>query len=581
MNKKEDQKSKIKVNEIDDNSVNNYSYNHESQVKTKTEVSEFNQKEVEKNDSDSPEFIKTESQVEMVDVEEIDDHTKNDSNTEPIKNDKNEDGEVIKLNNNEKISLSSFKLTNLPNKHIKNKKYNRFLVGLSSLITAILIVFLPNLIMRLFNFNKIMPKTTVSAIQVGGRTNQQFKDEIQKSYNSKKIKFTYKNQIEEVSYKDIGLEYDYNATFNKAISAHRNNVADLIFFWRNVDIEPQYSIDKTKLNNVLNLKYNKTDPPKNAELFFSEDQDKFIINPEQSGTGINVDKAYKNISSISRINDKPTIELVESEIKPDIVTSDLERLNSNANEYLNNPITINWLGLTETITNSQKKDWIKLKNDENKYLSELIINPDEPKNYITNLINNIKKDQATKEVISAEGFQVVIAEGSDGREVINPERYIAQFTDAFSSKQPLTLNIEVKTIPRQVKDYSTGGGRWLYVDLSEFKMVAYEGSNPVRTFAISSGTAIFPTVTGNFKVYSKIRSQTMKGGSGTTQDPFYSVPNVEWVSYFTGNYGIHGVYWHSDFGIKNRSHGCVGITNTEAEWIYNWDSIGTPVIVRQ
>jgi hypothetical protein len=46
------------------------------------------------------------------------------------------------------------------------------------------------------------------------------------------------------------------------------------------------------------------------------------------------------------------------------------------------------------------------------------------------------------------------------------------------------------------------------------------------------------------------------------------------VTVFMGSIGI------ADFGIKNRSHGCVGITNTEAEWIYNWDSIGTPVIVR-
>ena len=320
---------------------------------------------------------------------------------------------------------------------------------------------------------------------------------------------------------------------------------------------------------------------KNSEIVFSEDQQKFIINPEQSGTGINSARAAKDISTISRLNDKPNIELLESEIKPDISTKDLEKLNSEANQYLENAITINWMGTSKTITNAQKKDWIKIKDEQDKYLASPEIKIDEPKNYITDLINSVKRDQAAKEVISAEGFQVVITEGADGREVANPERYINQFTDAFSNKQPLNLSIDIKTIPREVKDYSTGGGRWLYVDISDFKMVAYEGSNPVRTFAVSSGAPSFPTVTGNFKVWAKVRSQTMKGGSGTAQDPFYSVPNVEWISYFHQGYAVHGVYWHSDFGSRNRSHGCVGITNADAEWIYNWDSIGTPVIVRQ
>jgi lipoprotein-anchoring transpeptidase ErfK/SrfK len=476
------------------------------------------------------------------------------------------------------IKAATDEIKEIENK--KPKKKHKLILSLASVLAAIVIVFAPNLIMRLISFDKIMPKTTVSAVQVGGKNSKQFQDLLQQSYNSKKVEFSYNSQTKEASYADIGLKYDYEATFNKARSAHRNNIADLIFFWRNVEIEPEYSIDSAKLDSFLISEYGQSNPPKNAEIVFSEDQSKFVINPEQSGKGIDSVKAAKDISGISRATDKPGIELVESEVKPSLTTKDLEKLNSEANQYVENPITISWLGTTQTISGSQKKDWLKLKDDQDKYLSAPELKNDDAKNYITDLINSVKRDQAAKEIISAEGFQVVITEGADGREVANPERYITQFTDALSTKQPLNLNVDVKTIPRQVKDYSSNGGRWIYVNLASFKMVAYEGSNPVRTFAISSGASSFPTVTGNFKVYAKIRSQTMKGGSGTAEDPIYSVPNVEWVSYFTGNYGIHGVYWHSDFGVRNRSHGCVGITNADAEWIYNWDSIGTPVIVR-
>ena len=476
------------------------------------------------------------------------------------------------------INAATDEIKEIENK--KPKKKHKLILSLASVLAAIVIVFAPNLIMRLISFDKVMPKTTVSAVQVGGKDSKRFQDLLQQSYNSKKVEFSYNSQTKEASYADIGLKYDYEATFNKARSAHRNNIADLIFFWRNVEIEPEYSIDSAKLDSFLISEYGQSNPPKNAEIVFNEDQSKFVINPEQSGKGIDSAKAAKDISGISRATDKPGIELVESEVKPSLTTKDLEKLNNDANQYVENPITISWLGTTQTISSSQKKDWLKLKDDQDKYLPTPEFKNDDAKNYITDLINSVKRDQAAKEVISAEGFQVVITEGADGREVANPERYITQFTDAFSAKQPLNLNVDVKTIPRQVKDYSSNGGRWIYVNLASFKMEAYEGANPVRTFAISSGAPSFPTVTGNFKVYSKVRSQTMKGGAGTAEDPIYSVPNVEWISYFTGNYGIHGVYWHSDFGVKNRSHGCVGLNNADAEWIYNWDSIGTPVIVR-
>ena len=43
-------------------------------------------------------------------------------------------------------------------------------------------------------------------------------------------------------------------------------------------------------------------------------------------------------------------------------------------------------------------------------------------------------------------------------------------------------------------------GRWIDVDLSEQKVTAYEGASPVRSFIVSTGTSIHPTLTGQFRV---------------------------------------------------------------------------------
>ena len=108
--------------------------------------------------------------------------------------------------------------------------------------------------------------------------------------------------------------------------------------------------------------------------------------------------------------------------------------------------------------------------------------------------------------------------------------------------------------------------RWIRVDLSEQIVVAYEGKKPVRAFIISSGLSRTPTVTGEFRIITKVSSQTMSGGSGAYA---YYLPGVKWVQYFYRDYGFHGTYWHNNFG-QPMSHGCINMTNADAKWLFDW-----------
>ena len=116
-----------------------------------------------------------------------------------------------------------------------------------------------------------------------------------------------------------------------------------------------------------------------------------------------------------------------------------------------------------------------------------------------------------------------------------------------------------------------GGEHWFDVDLSDQRMYAYEGETLVRTFVVSTGTWQTPTVTGKFKVWIKLRSAPMSG-------PGYYLPDVPYIMYFHGDYGIHGTYWHNNFGVP-MSHGCVNLSIPDAEWAYNFASVGTVVNV--
>ena len=116
-----------------------------------------------------------------------------------------------------------------------------------------------------------------------------------------------------------------------------------------------------------------------------------------------------------------------------------------------------------------------------------------------------------------------------------------------------------------------GGARWIDVNLSTQSVYAYEGETVVNSFVVSTGTWMTPTVTGKYKIWIKFKSTSMSG-------PGYYLPNVPYVMYFYKGYGLHGTYWHNNFGTP-MSHGCVNLRTSDAEWLYNWASVGTVVNV--
>lgn len=130
----------------------------------------------------------------------------------------------------------------------------------------------------------------------------------------------------------------------------------------------------------------------------------------------------------------------------------------------------------------------------------------------------------------------------------------------------------------QVLGLADPAERWIEVDLSDQKLRAWDGTDLFLETPISSGLPGTPTPTGEFRVWVKLRAAKMEGGSGRG---YYYLPNVPYVMYFENEnipgwkgYGIHGAYWHNEFGTP-RSHGCVNVPIPTAEKLYYW---ATPVL---
>lgn len=136
-----------------------------------------------------------------------------------------------------------------------------------------------------------------------------------------------------------------------------------------------------------------------------------------------------------------------------------------------------------------------------------------------------------------------------------------------NTPQPTQVTDNDAVIPAEISSDT----RWIDIDLSQQMLYAFEGDQIVASFLVSTGTYWHPTVTGQYHIYVKYRYTLMTG-------PDYYLPNVPYTMYFYRGYGIHGTYWHNNFGTP-MSHGCVNMQTDEAGWLYNWASVGTIVSV--
>ena len=120
--------------------------------------------------------------------------------------------------------------------------------------------------------------------------------------------------------------------------------------------------------------------------------------------------------------------------------------------------------------------------------------------------------------------------------------------------------------------------KWIEIDLSEQRLYMKEKDRTVGSFLVSTGKWA-PTPTGQGRIWTKLRYARMTGGSKAL-GTFYDLPNVPYTMYYDRGYGIHGAYWHNNFG-QPMSHGCTNMRPEEAGIVYNWAQVGTRVVVRQ
>lgn len=330
---------------------------------------------------------------------------------------------------------------------------------------------------------------------------------------------------------------------------------------------PAPALDKTVLTRTLAEKNLQTIPPSNAQI--SIDGADIIVTASTDGWGADGDILAEKVAADIVDLKTSSVDLPRTVIRPTYTTASAEK----AKQELEQKVSI-----TPSITGFYTPDrqtilsWYSLQPEINGSFSVV-----QNKGAITQTVDQVISDiDVTKEdrveFRMPDGGKFVSVDGRVGKKITNRDAILAAWLSGQS------LQAQVQETPFVVVD---GGefNQWILVDLDALQAYAYIGQNIVRQFAISGGKYETPTPTGTFKIFAKTASKTMCGNY--VPEGYMCTPNVKWSSWFYPDYALHGAYWHNEFGIRNRSHGCVNFRDNDAQWVYDWAPIGTPVVVRQ
>ncbi len=148
-------------------------------------------------------------------------------------------------------------------------------------------------------------------------------------------------------------------------------------------------------------------------------------------------------------------------------------------------------------------------------------------------------------------------------------------TGIFNNRKVVPPKIDLakkEDVKKVLGEATLTGEKHIYVDLTNQTLTAYQGDTLFMQTLISSGKW-FPTPTGDFSIWEKLRATKMSGGQGAD---YYYLPNVPYVMFFSNDevaagrgFSLHGTYWHNNFG-HPMSHGCVNMRIIDAQKLYYW-----------
>ncbi|MEV0371667.1 Ig-like domain-containing protein [Streptomyces sp. NPDC050636] len=127
--------------------------------------------------------------------------------------------------------------------------------------------------------------------------------------------------------------------------------------------------------------------------------------------------------------------------------------------------------------------------------------------------------------------------------------------------------------------FTVGADHKAVIDVPSHTLTMYENGKNVGSVTGSAGSPQDPTRGGVHTVRSKNAAETMDSSTIGHGDEW--MLDSKWVTHLTasGTF-LHSAPWNKSVGVENNSHGCFGMTTSDAKKVYDFLTIGSTVEVK-
>ena len=375
-----------------------------------------------------------------------------------------------------------------------------------------------------------------------------------------------------------GISFDVSQTVDQALAKKdQHDPLKSLQWWQKDEVPMVLRVDEDKLADFIDHHATVvTTAPLGATL--GVDNGVVHTTDPKPGTGYSLAEPRETLLSAAQAAGTNRLPLTYGVLQPAVDSSKLQPIKAKIERLLGHPnVTFTLQGKVFRPDAATIGSWVEpILPDANK--ANLEYNSGKIQAYLDGIAKpyiNEPRSQVT--LTDPGGVVTVLVSGKNGTDIAHKTDIAAAISQQLAHDQVIDQQLIIDDAPYGSVAAQTYD-KWLVADLTNKRMYAYEKSTLVNTFRISAGAPATPTAIGQFAIYSKVRAQDMRGSNADGSS--YFQPNVEWVNYFFGGMAIHGNYWRPDywFGQINSSHGCIGLRNPDAKWIYEWAPVGTPVI---
>lgn len=342
--------------------------------------------------------------------------------------------------------------------HIRENLWKLFKIGGTALIATIAV----SAIMVALDLHanaRVLQGTTVGGVKVGNipfsKAKTQLLAEID-NYSKTPLTFEYQGTQATLTPEDLGIKFKANETaFTMPVFSFRNDttfkLAAALLTKR--DLPVLYSIDREKIQNTLEKKFNLTGlKPHNASIAFQDN--KYVIIPEKSGQVIDQTILFGMLASNLRDLDNQIVKVKLQDKQPSVIASQLEAQKDRLVALLQNSLTLKnekaQLNF-KPIEHLDAIDFVHADNGEtiNVKLVSSVITP-----YLEEkLLKEIEVPTSPVNIYQDKDGKVVIeGKAEDGWSVSRPE-LLASITDAINTgKKDVAVPVAVEKAPVTISD---------------------------------------------------------------------------------------------------------------------------------